>query len=75
MVAVFKLHTDFLESTSNHALLYDLCFKRQNAQIFLDCRAVLYDPKTGRIAGLEPCHFITIATPHMGCDAEGITQV
>eukprot|EP00967_Tisochrysis_lutea_P094646 scaffold137675_cov18-Tisochrysis_lutea.AAC.1 len=37
--------------------------------------AVLFDPKTRRIAGLEPCHFISIATPHVGCDAEGISQV
>ncbi len=32
--------------------------------------AVLYDPPSGKIAGLEPCHFITLATPHAGCDSE-----
>ncbi|GIL60273.1 hypothetical protein Vafri_14904 [Volvox africanus] len=36
---------------------------------------VLYNPATGRIAGLQPSHFITLATPHMGCDAEGLAQV
>ncbi|GIL80454.1 hypothetical protein Vretifemale_9661, partial [Volvox reticuliferus] len=36
---------------------------------------VLYNPATGRIAGLQPSHFITLATPHVGCDAEGLAQV
>jgi hypothetical protein len=35
----------------------------------------LYCPTTGRIAGLRPCHFISLATPHMGCDAQGLAQV
>jgi hypothetical protein len=37
--------------------------------------AVSYDPETKRIAGLEPCHFITMATPHLGCDDDGVAQV
>lgn len=39
------------------------------------CSAALYDPRTGKIAGLEPSHFITLATPHLGCDADGVSQV
>ncbi|PNG98959.1 hypothetical protein TSOC_015273, partial [Tetrabaena socialis] len=35
---------------------------------------LLYSPATGRIAGLAPAHFITLATPHVGCDAEGLAQ-
>ncbi|CAL5220186.1 g2158 [Coccomyxa viridis] len=27
----------------------------------------MYDPKTGLICGLRPAHFITLATPHLGC--------
>lgn len=30
----------------------------------------LYDPGTQTVAGLEPRHFVAIATPHLGCDAE-----
>ena len=29
----------------------------------------LYDPETGLICGLRPTHFITLATPHLGCEA------
>ncbi|KAG2488152.1 hypothetical protein HYH03_013295 [Edaphochlamys debaryana] len=36
---------------------------------------LLYDPSTGRVAGLRPAHFVTLATPHCGCDAEGLAQV
>lgn len=36
---------------------------------------VLYDPDDSSIAGLQPCHFVSMATPHMGCDAEGLAQV
>lgn len=36
---------------------------------------VLYDPEDSSIAGLQPCHFVSMATPHMGCDAEGLAQV
>ena len=35
----------------------------------------LYQPASGTICGLQPCHFISMATPHMGCDAEGEAQV
>ncbi|KAL0029171.1 hypothetical protein WJX79_000097 [Trebouxia sp. C0005] len=35
----------------------------------------LYDPITHLICGLIPAHFITLATPHMGCDGEGPAQV
>ena len=35
----------------------------------------LYDPNTRLIAGLKPAHFLTLATPHMGCDGEGPAQV
>lgn len=35
----------------------------------------LYDPTTRLIAGLKPAHFLTLATPHMGCDGEGPAQV
>lgn len=36
---------------------------------------VLYDPQARTVAGLTPCHFITMATPHAGCDADGLSQV
>ena len=29
----------------------------------------LYDPETGLICGLRPTHLITLATPHLGCEA------
>ena len=35
----------------------------------------LYDPETELICGLRPAHFITLATPHLGCDADGPAQV
>jgi triacylglycerol esterase/lipase EstA (alpha/beta hydrolase family) len=35
----------------------------------------LLEPETGRVAGLKPMHFITIATPHLGCHAMGESQV
>lgn len=36
----------------------------------------LYDPGTGLMAArLEPMHFITMASPHLGCDVEGESQV
>lgn len=35
----------------------------------------LYDPSTGLICGLKPAHFVTLATPHMGCDGAGPAQV
>lgn len=28
----------------------------------------LFDERTGLIAGLQPAHFITMATPHLGCE-------
>lgn len=35
----------------------------------------LYDPGTGLMAArLEPMHFITMASPHLGCDVEGESQ-
>ena len=34
----------------------------------------LYDPETELICGLRPAHFITLATPHLGCDADGPAQ-
>lgn len=30
---------------------------------------VLLDPSRGTMAGLAPCHLVTMATPHMGVDA------
>lgn len=37
---------------------------------------LLYDPSTELICGLRPAHFITLATPHLGCaDAAGPAQV
>jgi len=36
---------------------------------------VLYDPASKRVAGLQPRHFITLATPHLGCGGEGPAQV
>ena len=42
----------------------------------IGCRAgKLYDPASRLIAGLKPAHFVTLATPHMGCDGEGPAQV
>ena len=35
----------------------------------------LYQPDTGLIAGLKPMHFLTLASPHLGCDLEGESQV
>jgi hypothetical protein len=35
----------------------------------------LYNPANGRVAGLQPRHFITLATPHCGCDTEGVAAV
>jgi hypothetical protein len=32
---------------------------------------VLYNPQTRRVAGLEPEHFVTLATPHFGCARAG----
>lgn len=34
-----------------------------------------FDPSTGRVAGLEPRHYVSMATPHLGCDVEGPAQV
>lgn len=34
----------------------------------------LYEPRTGLMAGLRPVHFISMATPHLGCDAFGESQ-
>ncbi|KAK9842249.1 hypothetical protein WJX81_002631 [Elliptochloris bilobata] len=37
---------------------------------------LLYDPNTELICGLRPAHFITLATPHLGCaEVEGPSQV
>ena len=30
----------------------------------------LYDPATGLIAGLRPRHYVSIASPHLGCTSE-----
>jgi hypothetical protein len=35
----------------------------------------LFNPQEGSICGLAPRHFVAMATPHMGCDAEGLAQV
>ena len=35
----------------------------------------LYNPSTGLMAGLRPVHYISMATPHLGCDASGESQV
>jgi len=36
----------------------------------------LYDPRAGTVAGLRPAHFLTLATPFLGCDVgEGVSQV
>ncbi|PSC68977.1 lipase [Micractinium conductrix] len=29
----------------------------------------LFDPASGTVAGLAPCHFVAMATPHLACDA------
>ena len=34
---------------------------------------MLYDPGSATLAGLAPAHFISIATPHLGCDS-GFTE-
>lgn len=36
---------------------------------------LLYNPASRTVCGLEPCHFVTLATPHLGCDADGVAQV
>lgn len=30
----------------------------------------LFDPGSNTLAGLAPCHFVAMATPHLGCDAQ-----
>jgi hypothetical protein len=35
----------------------------------------LFNPEKGYVCGLRPCHFVTMATPHCGCDADGVAQV
>ena len=37
--------------------------------------AALFNPEAQTIAGLAPAHFITMATPHLGCDGDGVAQV
>ena len=40
------------------------------------CAGLLYDPTTELICGLRPAHFITLATPHLGCaEVDGPSQV
>ena len=34
-----------------------------------------YKGEGGEGLGLQPCYFITLATPHLGCDADGLAQV
>ena len=34
----------------------------------------MYDPNTKLVCGLQPMHFVTMATPHMGCDGYGPAQ-
>ena len=34
-----------------------------------------FDPVTKTVFGLEACHFVTIATPHLGCHTDGEAQV
>ncbi|KAI8469034.1 MAG: putative serine esterase-domain-containing protein [Monoraphidium minutum] len=35
----------------------------------------LFNPASGTIAGLQPAHFVTLATPHFGCDSDGVSAV
>lgn len=35
----------------------------------------LFNPATRRVAGLVPAHFVTLATPHCGCDTDGVSAV
>lgn len=35
----------------------------------------LFNPHKSLVCGLEPCHFVSMATPHCGCDADGVAQV
>lgn len=35
----------------------------------------LFNPTSSTICGLQPTHFVTMATPHCGCDADGVAQV
>ncbi|GAB4821319.1 hypothetical protein N2152v2_008365 [Parachlorella kessleri] len=30
----------------------------------------LYEPESGTMCGLRPCHYVSLATPHLGCDGE-----
>ncbi len=34
-----------------------------------------YNQSTGCVAGLQPRHYVSMATPHLGCDVEGPAQV
>lgn len=43
----------------------------------LICRyaaGALFDNDSKRVAGLKPAHFLTMATPHLGCDTAGEPQ-
>mmetsp|Transcript_41998 Transcript_41998/g.105352 ORF Transcript_41998/g.105352 Transcript_41998/m.105352 type:complete len:540 (+) Transcript_41998:162-1781(+) len=35
----------------------------------------LFDPASGLVRGLQPRHFITVASPHLGCDLDGGAQL
>jgi len=35
----------------------------------------LFSPGDGTLLGLQPAHYITMATPHLGCDGFGVSQV
>lgn len=60
----------------NPSLKYISMLGHSMGGLMLRCAAgQLYDPATGLIARLEPVHFITIATPHMGCDVHGESKV
>ncbi|KAK9791606.1 hypothetical protein WJX73_006793 [Symbiochloris irregularis] len=39
------------------------------------CIGKLFNPITQRVCGLIPVHFISMATPHLGCDGTGNAQV
>jgi hypothetical protein len=42
----------------------------QKRNVYHSTTGKLYDAETQLICGLRPAHFITLATPHLGCDAK-----
>jgi hypothetical protein len=74
-VAALWQHTAVLHLL---ALCVMMAFHMSSPCAFLPPRYAigqLYNPASRTICGLQPAHFVTLATPHCGCDADGVAQV